>query len=574
MISKVFPEGILRLKDGRTFQIRTGKHNSWEELYAELEIEENQDHIRVRLAIHPKEDLIIDDIHLDFHQDYRDENHIYCNGYQSWSESKEINVRDYRWSPLRKIGCYPFGYSGDDHFLGEILREVPKNYIHHSWSYTYIRENNRSEDVLFFGSWIEHTGFTCFIHDDARNALRIRKDCKDLKLNHSYPVFDLFISKGPLDKIMEIYSQKWNQTKKQPLIGWTSWYKHYRNISEKICEQNLKPVAEQGGKVFQIDDGWQKGIGDWLETSPNFPSGEMKSISRKIKQVGMLPGIWLAPFIVRPGTDLWNNHPDWILKNKKGKPVKAGWNPLWGGTFYALDFGNPKCREYLASVFYKIFEVWNFSIVKLDFLYAVCLNPPSNGTRGQVMHEAMQWIRSICGEKIILACGVPLASCFGLVDFCRIGPDAHLQWDHWFLQAIRHRERVSTLLALRTMIARSHLNGHVFQNDSDVSFFGSEYHHLNPDEKNLLQKLTKLTGDVYFCSDNPAELKELEKESLLDHWNNEKSEIILNIYQESPDQFVIDCSSKKILVNLTDHPWSFGKENISKHSLKEILNEN
>lgn len=45
------------------------------------------------------------------------------------------------------------------------------------------------------------------------------------------------------------------------------------------------------------------------------------------------------------------------------------------------------------------------------------------------MCDAMELLRSLCGDKLILGCGVPLAPAFGKVDFCRIGADMALSWN-------------------------------------------------------------------------------------------------------------------------------------------------
>ena|GEM_PF-3606543 len=54
----------------------------------------------------------------------------------------------------------------------------------------------------------------------------------------------------------------------------------------------------------------------------------------------------------------------------------------WSG-FYALIFYNPEVQEYIKNVFSVILNEWGYDMVKLDFLYAVCLLPRKNKTRGQ-----------------------------------------------------------------------------------------------------------------------------------------------------------------------------------------------
>ena len=104
-------------------------------------------------------------------------------------------------------------------------------------------------------------------------------------------------------------------------------------------------------------------------------------------------------------------------------------------------------------------------MVKLDFLYAACILPIHNKTRGEIMCDAMDLIRECCGDKLVLGCGVPLMPAFGKVDFCRIGADAGLDWRrHLYI----NREAVSTCHTVNNSIFRRHLDGRAFMNDPDV----------------------------------------------------------------------------------------------------------
>ena len=59
---------------------------------------------------------------------------------------------------------------------------------------------------------------------------------------------------------------KCSQTEKK--CGYTTWYNYYGSITEDIVIRDLEALSKLNEKVdiFQIDDGQQKAIGDWLET--------------------------------------------------------------------------------------------------------------------------------------------------------------------------------------------------------------------------------------------------------------------------------------------------------------------
>jgi alpha-galactosidase len=49
-------------------------------------------------------------------------------------------------------------------------------------------------------------------------------------------------------------------------VGWCSWYHYFDGITETTLRANLARAADWPFDVFQLDDGYQAAIGDWLET--------------------------------------------------------------------------------------------------------------------------------------------------------------------------------------------------------------------------------------------------------------------------------------------------------------------
>lgn len=140
-------------------------------------------------------------------------------------------------------------------------------------------------------------------------------------------------------------------------------------MTEKIVERDLNAISELDTKVdiFQIDDGYERTVGDWLEPDEKkFPKG-MKVIADNIHRNGMKAGLWLAPFAVTPKSHIYKRHKDWLVRDKNGKAHFASHN--WGG-FYALDIYNNEVRAYIRKVFDTVLKKWGYDMVKLDFLYA------------------------------------------------------------------------------------------------------------------------------------------------------------------------------------------------------------
>lgn len=292
--------------------------------------------------------------------------------------------------------------------------------------------------------------------------------------------------------------------------GYTTWYNYYRGITEQIVNRDLNSIANQDTHFdcFQIDDGYQENIGDWLITDKKkFPNG-MKKIAEDIHSHNMIAGLWLAPFAGTRKSKLFSNHPEWFIKDENGRPYNTGHN--WGG-FYSLDIYNKDARKYIMNVFDTVLNNWGYDLVKLDFLYGACVRPMYNKTRGEIMCDAMDLLREACGDKLILGCGVPLMPAFGKVDYCRIGADISLKW-----QTGKHitREDVSTPHAVCNSIFRRHLDGRVWMNDPDVFLLREKNNQMNFEQRKLLAKINSTFGSLLFISDDVSEYNDEQKAAL------------------------------------------------------------
>ena len=207
---------------------------------------------------------------------------------------------------------------------------------------------------------------------------------------------------------------------------WCSWYSLYTAIDERILHRVLDQVAGMPFEVFQVDDGWQAAIGDW-EPNGKFPSG-MEALAAHIRGAGFVPGLWLAPLLAVPSSRLHREHPEWLLRDARGRLVSAGFN--WGEPLHALDCARPEVLAWLAALMQKV-RAWGFGYAKLDFLYAGAL-PGMRGSgmpREAAYRNALRVMREALGDAYLLACGAPVFPSVGLCDAMRIGPDVEAWWD-------------------------------------------------------------------------------------------------------------------------------------------------
>lgn len=425
---------------------------------------------------------------------------IFLNGFQSWTYcpeyDKDSRIRGYNGLPAPLVEHYHLDRYGDYNFA-----DYPyKKGLTHGWSYCYFRLGDR---YRLIGSLGENSAYTQFLYDANHQILRIRRDCAGLSCGGDFCAFDLFLAEGSETEVFDAWFAALGvkpRTNKR-LAGYSSWYNRYADISQPALLSDLggcKALLEPGD-LFQIDDGWQQSVGDWQPNWERFPDG-MKAMADQAHQAGLLAGLWLAPFGVQKDSKLFREHPDWVI-HKNGKPYYSGCN--WGG-FYSLDIDKPQVVAHLESVFHRVLNEWGFDLVKLDFLYGAAPFGTAKETRGGRMRRAMELLRRLCGDKLILGCGVPLAPAFGLVDYCRIGCDVSLDWDDKPHMRIIHRERVSTRQSICNTIFRRQLNGRAFLSDPDVFFLREENCFLKPDQKALLAEVNALFSGILLTSDNPV----------------------------------------------------------------------
>ena len=427
------------------------------------------------------------------------EDRIFMNGFQSWSYCPEYRpddmIRGIKNLPKPLVRYFGLDRYGDHYFLPY----PQKPGLTHGESYCYIRSG---EHYRLLASLDEKPGYTLFFYDTAEGKLTIERDCKGIRCGGEYPVFDLYYGEGTEDEVFDGWFENLRITPRTEtkIAGYTSWYNRYQKISEQTILSDLRGCREllHQGDLFQIDDGWEPFVGDWLEADARkFPRG-MKPLADEIHSCGLKAGLWLAPFVAQKKSKLLQEHPDWRYMHD-GKVWYLGSN--WGG-FYALNLDNPEFLTYLKKVFHRVFNEWGFDLVKLDFLYAAAPFGDERESRAARMMRAMELLRTLCSDKLILGCGVPLRPAFGLVDYCRIGCDAGLDWnDNWIMQKMI-RARVSTKHSIGNTVFRRQLSGRAWVNDPDVFILREDNVRLKPEEKRVLALVNSLFGGVLFCSDD------------------------------------------------------------------------
>lgn len=134
----------------------------------------------------------------------------------------------------------------------------------------------------------------------------------------------------------------------------------------KTLEKMLPEIAALGCKYFVIDDGWfynvyndkRYGIGDWNVNKEYYPEG-LKAFADKVRSYGMIPGVWYEFEGVSEHSDVYRDHPDWLL-TRDGKIINNG-----GRAF--LDFRKEEVLNYLREKVIKNLVNCGIGYMKVDY---------------------------------------------------------------------------------------------------------------------------------------------------------------------------------------------------------------
>jgi len=471
---------------------------------------------RLDIEAVPHVPLVLERVLVRFSHAYAQRESVLHNGYQSWTTTAWRSVwrsmRGLETAPRPIVKTYALDAIGDYRFAEYKMNSSRQ----HGYTYAVLREEG---DHVLVASLDETRGFTRIETDASAGTLTMETECpaRELPEGETVAVASYAVVAGAEAAVYDRwFALSGIQARPvRPLVGYSSWYRHYGEIDQDKLGVDLEGAQRAFGTMpgqpgfavegatllFQVDDGYCK-VGDWLDVNAaKFPDG-LPALARRIRSAGFLPGLWLAPFVCERESRVFARHPDWVLRDDAGDPVRTGFH--WSG-HYALDTLNPDVRAHVASCVRTIVHEWGFGLLKLDFLYGACLEPHGGMNRGELMADALRLVRQAAGEEcLLLGCGMPLASGFGLVDYCRIGCDVGLDWDGPLYLRPLHSERVSTKNSLGDTIARAPLDGRAFGNDPDVFFLRDDVKLSERQRRRLLETDARL-GSMLLTSDNMGE---------------------------------------------------------------------
>lgn len=128
----------------------------------------------------------------------------------------------------------------------------------------------------------------------------------------------------------------------------------------------IEAAAKVGCEYFVIDAGWYAGlhedwsqtVGAWEPAPDRWPHG-LGFVMDRIKQRGMIPGLWLESELIGWHSSLADKPDSWFFMRHGKRVIES--------VLYLLDFRNPEVRAYLDGVIDRLIRDYGVGYFKFDY---------------------------------------------------------------------------------------------------------------------------------------------------------------------------------------------------------------
>ena len=179
-----------------------------------------------------------------------------------------------------------------------------------------------------------------------------------------------------------IIRSPWRDKPRPILIN--NWEATYMDFDAQRIWDIARQARDLGVEMLVLDDGWfgersddSSGLGDWQFNEKKLGCTFDQLIGR-VREMGLLFGLWIEPEMVCTNTALYAAHPDWAL-------TIPGRAPATGRSQLVLDMGRPEVVDYLYSLFHRLLAEHDIAYIKWDMnrnltdVYSRALPPERQG---------------------------------------------------------------------------------------------------------------------------------------------------------------------------------------------------
>jgi alpha-galactosidase len=201
-------------------------------------------------------------------------------------------------------------------------------------------------------------------------------------------------------------------------VSWCGWGYEF-GVSPKQMLDTIPKLKELGIHWATLDDGWFSNYGDWQPRAPVFAGDALKDMVNKFHGQGIKLQLWWLPLGVEDGkygyggrkyivSDVFKEHPDWLILNKDGKPARMARN------LATLCPAVPEVQTYYKQLTERFIRDWGFDGHKLDNIWSIpmCYNPkhhhqsPSDSVNamGEVYKIIFETTRALKPDSVTQSC--------------------------------------------------------------------------------------------------------------------------------------------------------------------------
>lgn len=181
-----------------------------------------------------------------------------------------------------------------------------------------------------------------------------------------------YTDKGYQEMSVQLYDYQYNyhlpqsKIKREFPIIYNTWYPYQFDVDEEKCLSFIEKGKAIGAELFVIDDGWfgrresdaKDGLGDWYCHKKKFPNG-LRIVSDKAHKLGMKFGLWIEPEMVNINSDLFKEHPEWIIENAKLERTMIR-------NQCVLNLAMDEVKEFIWETCDRIISKYNLDYMKWD----------------------------------------------------------------------------------------------------------------------------------------------------------------------------------------------------------------
>lgn len=162
--------------------------------------------------------------------------------------------------------------------------------------------------------------------------------------------------KGGVSRAFHCWAREYklNNGDRQHDILLNSWEGVYFKVNQEGMDQMMESFSAMGGELFVMDDGWfgnkyprnnsTSSLGDWEVCKEKLPKG-IEGLLESARKHNIKFGLWIEPEMANTKSELFENHPDWIMRIKN-RPLSTG----RGKTQVVLDLTNPEVQDFVFGV--------------------------------------------------------------------------------------------------------------------------------------------------------------------------------------------------------------------------------